>query len=328
MGKAYGSTFRDPDAAICRANALGRKFGGEVLDNGNRLRYCLDYYLTCQMGVHVGSAAVLPIRRFPALKSIQTPSRQDSLTTLTERAYQLIRHQILHGELESDTILSERMLTERLQLGKAPVRAAVQRLASEGLMTIEPRRGMVVASQSVQDVLDLYEVRVVLEQLVARGVAGRVNAEQADRLYANIDEHRAVVEKLDPAATLAVDFSFHRMLCELHGNAHLGTMLNRLLDWLYPELHLAHKRSRDRAREAIDEHQAIAEAVIRGDGAEAERLMAAHLGSCRAFVMSRGAHDNGTAAMGRHSASSDKKAKGGRPLISNPGPSELNPEMS
>src|SRR5687767_9433111 len=58
----------------------------------------------------------------------------NSLATMAEQAYELIRHQVLHGELEPGSIVSERMLAERLHLGKAPIRSAVQRLASEGFI--------------------------------------------------------------------------------------------------------------------------------------------------------------------------------------------------
>jgi DNA-binding GntR family transcriptional regulator len=97
----------------------------------------------------------------------------------------------------------------------------------------------------------------------------------------------------DPATTLVSDLEFHRLLCEFHGNTHLIAMLNRILDSLFPELLVSHKKSPDRMLEAVGEHEAVAAAVFQGDAAEAERLMARHLGSCQQFIMSRGARSDG-----------------------------------
>jgi DNA-binding GntR family transcriptional regulator len=213
---------------------------------------------------------------------------------MAEQAYQLLRQQILHGELEPGTIVSERMLAMRLRLGKAPVRGAVQRLASEGFMTVEPRRGIVIAPRSIQDIIDLYEIRTVLEQLVVRKIAGKLRSDQIERLRANLKEHQTLAETSAPAEALAVDFAFHRLLCAFHGNRHLMAMLSRIHDALFPELRLSHTKAPTRVSEAVREHQAIVDAVSDGDAARAERLMGQHLGSCQQFVMSRGATINGS----------------------------------
>jgi DNA-binding GntR family transcriptional regulator len=229
----------------------------------------------------------MPRKRAP----VALARRAKSLATLAEQAYQLIRHQVLHGELEPGTIISERMLAERLQLGKAPIRTAVHRLASEGFISVEPRRGIVVSPQSIQDVIDLYEIRVVLEHLVIRQIAGKLTPDQIDRLRENLAEHQVVAEQSDPVRTLSVDFDFHRLLCGFYGNKHLSVMLNRIYDSLFPELRQSHEKSPHRVREAVREHHVLAEAIIRGDVAEAERLIVRHLTSCQEFVLYRGARN-------------------------------------
>jgi DNA-binding GntR family transcriptional regulator len=207
---------------------------------------------------------------------------------MAEQAYQLIRHQVLHGELEPGSIFSERLLAERFQFGKAPIRTAVQRLASEGFISVERRRGIVISPKSIQDVIDWFEVRMVLEQLVVRQIAGKLNQDQITRLRANLKEHQTFAEKPDPAKALAIDFGFHRLLCSFYGNKHLMVILNRVYDSLFPEIRQSHEQSPDRGREAVREHQALADALIRGQAAEAERLITKHLTSCQEFVLYRG----------------------------------------
>jgi DNA-binding GntR family transcriptional regulator len=217
------------------------------------------------------------------------PRRDKSLATMTEQAYQMIRRQVLHGELAPGSIVSERMLAERLEMGKAPIRTAVQRLASDGFISVEPRRGIIIAPQSIQDIIDLYEIRVELEKLVVRGIAGKLQTQQVERLRAILKEHQTAAKNSDPAKTLVVDLDFHRLLCSFYGNKHLTLMLNRIYDSLFPELRLSHEKSPHRVQEAVREHQELTEAIIRGDATEAERLVARHLTSCQEFVMYRGA---------------------------------------
>ena len=213
---------------------------------------------------------------------------ESSIEPLAKQAYELVRHQVLHGELGPGTIVSERLLAERLQLGKAPIRAAVQRLALEGFITIEPRRGIVISPQSIQDIIDLYEVRCELEQLVVRQLAGKLTEDQIRVLTANLQEHQSIAEKSDPVSALSVDFEFHRLLCEFHGNKHLTTTLSRIYDRLFSELRLSHEKSPERASEAVREHRAVVDALITGGPEEAEQTIARHLGSCQEFVMYRG----------------------------------------
>lgn len=225
--------------------------------------------------------------------------RANSLASMSEKAYQRVRHLILLGELEQGMIISERFLAERIEFGKAPIRAAVQRLALEGLISVEPRRGIVVSPQSIQDVIDMYEIRVALEQLVVRQIAGKLSPEQIERLRRNLSEHQLIADNSDPAKALSVDFDFHRLLCDSYGNRHLIVMLNRTYDSLFPELRVSHEKSPERVKVAVREHQAVAEAVIHGDAAEAERLITKHLKSCQEFVMYRGTRSNGPSLEGK-----------------------------
>lgn len=207
--------------------------------------------------------------------------------TKGEAVYQALRQQILTSALPAGATASERMLAERLDVGKAPVRVAIQRLAAEGFLTIEPRRGIRITEQSIQDVLDLFQVRILMEQLVVRKIAGRLRAPQVARLHENLRDYKAAASVPDIDAMIRTDFAFHRLLAEFHGNRQLGLMLERTLDSLYREIRNT-MRVRHRAEERLGEHQRIVEALIAGDADAAERALLSHLRSGQRFVMSRG----------------------------------------
>jgi DNA-binding GntR family transcriptional regulator len=233
--------------------------------------------------------------------------------TKAESVYQTLRQQILTSALPAGSSVSERVLAERLEVGKAPVRVAIQRLATEGFLTIEPRRGIRITEQSLQDVLDLFQVRILMEQLVVRKIAGRLRPPQVARLHENLREYQAAAaiwDRLPPEfstanghedrrapqqaagvpdidAMILADFSFHRLLAEFHGNRQLALMLDRTLDSLYREIRNT-MTVRHRAEERLAEHQQIVDALVTGDAEAAERALVSHLRSGQRFVMSRG----------------------------------------
>src|SRR5687768_7531872 len=100
--------------------------------------------------------------------------------TLTDRAYLDLEELIVTLQLEPGAVLSEQMLSERLGIGRTPIREALQRLARERLVTILPRRGIMVSPIDIKSQLRLLEVRREVERLVARGAARRASdAERA-----------------------------------------------------------------------------------------------------------------------------------------------------
>jgi len=108
-------------------------------------------------------------------ESDETPSDE----TLTDRAYHAIEEQIVTLQLAPGAVISEALLSERLKIGRTPIREAIQRLARERLMVIMPRRGIMVSEVNIQTQLRLLEVRRELERLIARGAARR--ATEAER---------------------------------------------------------------------------------------------------------------------------------------------------
>src|SRR5262245_46999155 len=107
--------------------------------------------------------------------------------TLAERAYGEIRRQILDMILPPGAVVSERILAERLEMGKAPIRSSLIRLASDGLISIASRQGIVISTPSIQDVIELFQMRVAMELLVVRQIAGTLKDDQIAQLRENLD---------------------------------------------------------------------------------------------------------------------------------------------
>jgi DNA-binding GntR family transcriptional regulator len=129
--------------------------------------------------------------------------------TLTEQAYRQLEEQIVTLRLKPGEFLSEHALSANLSIGRTPIREALQRLAREGLVTILPRKGILVSETDPRKQLHVLEVRRELERLLARLGALRANSAQRQRL-------REIAEGMDRAAKANDDIAFMRLDRELN----------------------------------------------------------------------------------------------------------------
>ncbi|MGA8962360.1 MAG: GntR family transcriptional regulator, partial [Pseudolabrys sp.] len=102
--------------------------------------------------------------------------------TLTEQAYRLIEEQIVTLRLKPGDVLSEQMLSATFDIGRTPIREALQRLAREGLITVLPRKGILVSDINPRSQLLVLEVRREIERLLSRAGAERATKEQSAQL--------------------------------------------------------------------------------------------------------------------------------------------------
>jgi DNA-binding GntR family transcriptional regulator len=129
--------------------------------------------------------------------------------TLTEQAYRLIEEQIVTLRLKPGDVLSEQMLSATSKIGRTPIREALQRLAREGLITILPRKGILVSDINPRNQLLVLEVRREIERLLSRAGAERANKSQREQL-------REIAQGMDRAAKTNDDISFMRLDRELN----------------------------------------------------------------------------------------------------------------
>lgn len=195
---------------------------------------------------------------------------------LSEKAYQLIKHRIVTLQLPPLTLLSEREMMRDLNLGRTPIREALQRLANEGLVKIVPRRGIFVSEISITDLQNILEVRIKLEDLGARLVAQRITPAQMARIDSLLDEMKDA--EGDRAALLSIDERFHELLYEAMDNEYLATTLRRLYALSLRLWYLALDRL-DQAylQDAIRQHRQIAQAIRQRDPARAGALLVQHV---------------------------------------------------
>ena len=137
------------------------------------------------------------------------PRGSPRAASLTEQAYRLIEEQIVTLRLKPGDILSEQMLSASFRIGRTPIREALQRLAREGLVTILPRKGILVSDINPRHQLLLLEVRRELERLLCRAGAERATGPQRESML-------AIAQGMDRAAKTNDDIAFMRLDRELN----------------------------------------------------------------------------------------------------------------
>src|SRR5262244_2849924 len=155
------------------------------------------------------SAGRSDVARSPAAVRQARPVRKGERAnlapeTLTEQAYRLIEEQIVTLRLKPGDVLSEQMLSTTFKIGRTPIREALQRLAREGLITILPRKGILVSDINPRNQLLVLEVRRELERLLSRAGAERARPRQRERLL-------EIARGMDQAAKTNNDIAFMRL---------------------------------------------------------------------------------------------------------------------
>jgi DNA-binding GntR family transcriptional regulator len=132
--------------------------------------------------------------------------------SLTEKAYKEIEEQIVTLRLQPGQILSESGLAKHLEIGRTPVREALQQLSREGLVTILPRRGVIVSEINIRNQLELLRVRREVERLMARLASERATKEELSTFLAVAAAMRQSAEDNDDIAFMRLDRQLNVLL--------------------------------------------------------------------------------------------------------------------
>lgn len=206
-------------------------------------------------------------------------------TTRAERALIALRQRILSGRVPGGTRLFEVALADDLDISRTPIRAALSKLAEEGLLDRASGGGFVVRSFNHADVLDTIELRGVLEGTAARFAAERgARAEDirgAQRILAEIDAALGS-EQIDLDAYSHLNMDFHGLLIKMAGSDALSREVARVisLPFASPSAFLEDDSQSDRLQKVLgaaqEQHRCLLEAIVDRQGARAEALAREH----------------------------------------------------
>jgi DNA-binding GntR family transcriptional regulator len=196
--------------------------------------------------------------------------------TLQNQVYEYLHEQIVSGNIPPGQRIVEGKVSQETGVSRSPIREAIRRLNSEGLVSVSPRGGVRVYRATFSDFKYLYECRLSLEPTAAFYAASRMNEKQRKQLSNSVDKMNLMVDKKELEKLKVLSSQFHYLIVEASGNPYLMKMMNQL-NSLISFYRNAVLNIPKRIEEGADEHNAIWNAIKNGDGKAAEELMKAHI---------------------------------------------------
>jgi DNA-binding GntR family transcriptional regulator len=199
----------------------------------------------------------------------------DIARSQSEEAYLRIRDRIVCLEMAPGSVVHEGRLRAELEIGRTPIREALQRLAQENLVRSIPHRGTFVTDVNITDLARITEVRVTLEGRAARLAAERAGASDQAAMRELLDGLEAGGAS-DQRELIRLDQQIHRAIYRAARNPFLESTLERYFNLSLRLWFMVIDRG-VRLREAVAEHAALLRAVLAGDGTLAEESMQRHV---------------------------------------------------
>ena len=197
-------------------------------------------------------------------------------TSKADQVYGEIKEAILSGALAPGGAIDKLALCAKLGVSRFPVTAAINRLAFERLVVIEPQHGSFVAKIAANDVREWMMIRRALEAEIAGEAAGRLPTDAQREIERNLRYQQAAADAGDVAGFYALDVEFHKLIVDGMALRHAREILDGLRSHLERVRRIALSPP-GRLPSAYAEHKRIFDAVMAGDGANAAAAMRAHL---------------------------------------------------
>lgn len=238
--------------------------------------------------IHASSPSFFTGNPVPVSPSSRKPrpsaARSGADVSQNEQAYALLQERLTTLAYKPGDYLNTATLMEALGLGRTPINHALHRLSTEGLVQIIPRKGVMVSPLSIDDALDLIDVRMVNETLCVRLAAARMTPSKLAEIRVLADRFDAAVADRDMTRIMNSDRLFHEAIAAASNNPLLIEFLKVLHArsqrfWalsLSAEGHLA---------EVSAEHQTILAALTQGSVEKAEEAVQSHVTSFRRSLL-------------------------------------------
>lgn len=206
------------------------------------------------------------------------PSTPPPPISLEKFAYETIKKAILEFRLKPGDSLVEADLSRQLNISKTPVRDALTRLEREGLVTKVAYTGTYVTEITIQSVLEIFEIRAVLEGLAARQSAANFTEDDLNLCEQILKKHEKALSSGNLAEAASLNRQFHSLILERARNQRLTSILANLDDHLQ-RFRVLSNYQRGAQTKSVSEHRRVLDALRERNGNSAESAMKQHLQS-------------------------------------------------
>lgn len=196
--------------------------------------------------------------------------------SLRAKVFIQLQNDILNGRYQSGDSLIETRLSDEMGVSRTPIREAIRQLELEGLVQLIPNKGVIVKGISAKDVEDIYTIRMMIEGLAARWAAEKITESELAELKEAVEFEEFYTSRNDVEHLMKYDSRFHDIIYKASKSKPLMHTLSTFHHYVQRARNLS-LSSPDRAREVLEEHKAILQAVTQRNAAKAEQLATEHV---------------------------------------------------
>lgn len=207
---------------------------------------------------------------------LEIKERKDDYIPLRDIVFYKLREAIITGRMVPGERLMEIKLANEMGVSRTPVREAIRKLQSEGLVIMNARRGAVVAPINEEVMQELLEIRKALESLACQLVAVKAEPEDIQRLRDINAAMRSAIDDGNVDKITEFDVEFHETITELAANSHLTSMLDQIKEHLY-RYRLEFIKELKNKYALADEHDRIVDALESRNAKAAGREIEKHI---------------------------------------------------
>jgi len=200
----------------------------------------------------------------------------ETYSNIRDNTLRVLREAILDGNLKPGERLIERDIAEKLGISRTPVREAIRKLELEGLVNQVPGKGVVVAKISFEEVIEIYNIRAVLEGLAAKLAAEKINLQIRNKLKMLISEMEIAIINDNQDKMSRLNTEFNEVIYKCAQSPRLYQMLSNMSEYVEKFAKAGYKFP-GRISEATKEHEQIAEAIIDRNGSLAQQFAIDHI---------------------------------------------------
>lgn len=202
---------------------------------------------------------------------------------LKQKAYNIIKSKIVNCEYLPNAFLNESILMEEINSSRTPIREALNKLEQENLVTIMPKKGVIVSELSINEINMIYQVRHSIEPYIIRTSGADIDKQSLKRVYATMIDH---MDKEGAAKFYQVDDDFHRFIVSSSNNKYFLQMMDYIYNQMQRMRILSGNKVDQRLKQTQEEHLTIIKLLIEHKIEEAAMSMCNHLDNSKKAALS------------------------------------------
>jgi DNA-binding GntR family transcriptional regulator len=203
-------------------------------------------------------------------------------STRKEKAYNYLRNAIVSHELAPGSAIVEQDISGRLQISRTPIREAMKQLEAEGLITSTPARGSIVSEINIQDVNEIFDLRLALEVLALRTAINRITAEEVAELEVLF---KGLNENCSKDRFYESDRRLHDLITHNSGNRRLVRFIDNLMNSQIERFRYVAALKPERLKHSRKEHETLLRHIKTKDLEKAEASLREHIHNVKASVI-------------------------------------------